>query len=206
MAQRSRRRGRREKSGRARGAATVAPAGPGAPRSVRAARKPEEKTPPIPPGRRCATTSSSATGRGRRRGTRRPGRLSCRSRPASDRGRACAAVALDRLAPGFNLSCSRPGRSAASNPRPGRSSCSRAVMSGARSGCGGCGTGRCSPSWRCSAIVVVLFSLLLVEASNLLGFVVVARRRLIGGCGYLFCKLVRVLGRIQMPRHPGRAE
>jgi hypothetical protein len=52
------------------------------------------------------------------------------------------------------------------------------------------------------AIVATLFSLYLIEASNLLGlFVALA---VIGGSGYLFFKLVRVLSRIQMPRYPGR--
>jgi thiamine-phosphate pyrophosphorylase len=47
------------------------------------------------------------------------------------------------------------------------------------------------------AIIVVLFSLFLIEASNLLG--VVVPLLFICGCGYLFWKLVRVLGRIQAP-------
>jgi hypothetical protein len=51
------------------------------------------------------------------------------------------------------------------------------------------------------AIVVTLFSLYLIEASNLLGLVVALA--VIGGAGYLFFKLVRVLSRIQMPRPPG---
>lgn len=49
------------------------------------------------------------------------------------------------------------------------------------------------------AIIVVLFSLFLIEASNALG--VIVPLLFIGGCGYLFWKLVRVLGRIQAPRH-----
>jgi hypothetical protein len=49
------------------------------------------------------------------------------------------------------------------------------------------------------AIVVVLFSLFLIEASNVLG--VIVPLLFIGGGGYLFWKLVRVLGRIQAPRH-----
>lgn len=53
------------------------------------------------------------------------------------------------------------------------------------------------------AIVIVLFSLLLVEASNLLGFLVAPVIILIAGT--LFWKLVRILGRIQMPTPPGRA-
>jgi hypothetical protein len=52
------------------------------------------------------------------------------------------------------------------------------------------------------AIVATLFSLYLIEASNLLGLVVALL--VVVGCGYLFFKLVRVLSRIQMPRYPGR--
>lgn len=52
------------------------------------------------------------------------------------------------------------------------------------------------------AIVATLFSLYLLEASNLLGLVVALV--VIVGCSYLFFKLVRVLSRIQMPRYPGR--
>jgi hypothetical protein len=52
------------------------------------------------------------------------------------------------------------------------------------------------------AIVILLFSLLLIRASNLLGFVVAFV--IVGGGGWLFYKLVRVLSRIQMPRYPGR--
>jgi hypothetical protein len=52
------------------------------------------------------------------------------------------------------------------------------------------------------AIIVTLFTLLLIEASNALGFVVAPV--VIIGCGYLFIKLVRTLSRIQMPRYPGR--
>jgi hypothetical protein len=52
------------------------------------------------------------------------------------------------------------------------------------------------------AIVATLFSLLLIEASNVLGLVVAIV--VVAGCGYLFFKLVRVLSRIQMPRYPGR--
>jgi hypothetical protein len=47
------------------------------------------------------------------------------------------------------------------------------------------------------ACVIILFSLFLVEASNLLALVVPPI--FIGGAGYLFWKLVRVLGRIQTP-------
>jgi hypothetical protein len=49
-------------------------------------------------------------------------------------------------------------------------------------------------------IVIVLFSLFLVEASNLLG-VLVPPVFIVGG-GYLFWKLVRVLGRLQVPPQP----
>jgi hypothetical protein len=52
------------------------------------------------------------------------------------------------------------------------------------------------------AIVATLFSLLLIEASNVLGVVVALV--IVSGAGYLFFKLVRVLSRIQMPRYPGR--
>jgi hypothetical protein len=48
------------------------------------------------------------------------------------------------------------------------------------------------------AVVICLFSLLLLEASNLLG-VLVPPVFIVGG-GWLFWKLVRVLGRIQAPR------
>jgi hypothetical protein len=51
------------------------------------------------------------------------------------------------------------------------------------------------------ALAVLFFALLLVRASNALGFVV----GVVGvfGPGYLFFKLVRVLSRIQMPTPPG---
>ena len=52
------------------------------------------------------------------------------------------------------------------------------------------------------AIIVTLFALLLIEASNLLGFLIPPV--IIAVCGYLFIKLVRVLSRIQMPKYPGR--
>jgi hypothetical protein len=52
------------------------------------------------------------------------------------------------------------------------------------------------------AIIATLFSLLLIEASNLLG--VVEALAVIAGSGYLFFKLVRVLSRIQLPSGPGR--
>jgi hypothetical protein len=54
------------------------------------------------------------------------------------------------------------------------------------------------------AIITMLFALLLIEASNLLGFLVPPV--VIAGAGYLFYKLVRVLGRIQMPSHPGDSQ
>ncbi len=50
-------------------------------------------------------------------------------------------------------------------------------------------------------VVILLFSLLLVKASNLLGLLVALA--IIGGGGFLFYKLVRVLSRLQMPRPPG---
>jgi hypothetical protein len=52
------------------------------------------------------------------------------------------------------------------------------------------------------AIIGTLFSLYLVEASNLLGFIVAPI--IIVVAGFLFFKLVRVLSRIQMPQRPGR--
>ena len=52
------------------------------------------------------------------------------------------------------------------------------------------------------AIVATIFTLLFVEASNLLGFLVPPV--VIAGTGFLFFKLVRTLSRIQMPRPPGR--
>jgi hypothetical protein len=52
------------------------------------------------------------------------------------------------------------------------------------------------------AIIAVIFTLLLIEASNVLGLVVALA--IIGASGYLFFKLVRVLSRIQMPRPPGQ--
>jgi hypothetical protein len=52
------------------------------------------------------------------------------------------------------------------------------------------------------AIIAVIFALLLVEASNVLGAVVALA--IIAISGYLFFKLVRVLSRIQMPRSPDR--
>jgi len=51
------------------------------------------------------------------------------------------------------------------------------------------------------AIIVTVFALLLIEASNLLGVVVALL--VIVVAGFLFFKLVRVLSRIQMPKRPG---
>ena len=48
------------------------------------------------------------------------------------------------------------------------------------------------------AIIAILFTLFLIEASNLLGVVVALA--IIVVCGYLFFKLVRVLSRLQVPR------
>ena len=48
------------------------------------------------------------------------------------------------------------------------------------------------------AIIAILFTLFLIEASNILGAVVALA--IIGASGYLFFKLVRVLSRLQMPR------
>ena len=50
------------------------------------------------------------------------------------------------------------------------------------------------------AIIVTIFALLLIEASNVLGVVVALL--VILAAGYLFFKLVRVLSRIQMPKRP----
>jgi hypothetical protein len=52
------------------------------------------------------------------------------------------------------------------------------------------------------AIIIVLFSLLMVEASNLLGLLV-PPVFILGG-GFLFWKMVRVLGRIGLPERPSR--
>jgi hypothetical protein len=52
------------------------------------------------------------------------------------------------------------------------------------------------------ALVIVYFSLLMVEASNLLG-IVIPPIFIVGG-GFLFWKLVRVLSRLQMPTRPQR--
>jgi hypothetical protein len=48
------------------------------------------------------------------------------------------------------------------------------------------------------AIIAILFTLLLIEASNLLGVVVALVVIVVSG--YLFFKLVRVLSRLQAPR------
>jgi hypothetical protein len=48
------------------------------------------------------------------------------------------------------------------------------------------------------AIIAILFTLLLIEASNLLGVVVALA--VVAVSGYLFFKLVRVLSRLQVPR------
>ena len=52
------------------------------------------------------------------------------------------------------------------------------------------------------AFVVLFFSLALIRASNVAA-VVIAVAVVLGG-GFLFYKLVRVLSRIQMPRRPGQ--
>ncbi|MGI8864489.1 MAG: hypothetical protein ACR2JH_08845 [Solirubrobacteraceae bacterium] len=52
------------------------------------------------------------------------------------------------------------------------------------------------------ALVVLVFSLLLIRASNVLGLLV--GLVVVGGGGFLFYKLVRVLSRLQMPKYPGR--
>jgi hypothetical protein len=50
-------------------------------------------------------------------------------------------------------------------------------------------------------LVILFFALLLVRASNFLGFVI-GTTVVVGG-GFLFFKLVRVLSRIQMPTPGG---
>jgi hypothetical protein len=50
-------------------------------------------------------------------------------------------------------------------------------------------------------LIILFFALLLVRASNALGFVIGAV--VVAGGGFLFFKLVRVLSRIQMPTPPG---
>ena len=52
------------------------------------------------------------------------------------------------------------------------------------------------------AFVILFFCLLGLRAANLLA--VVASLIVVGGGGWLFYKLVRVLSRIQMPKYPGR--
>jgi len=52
------------------------------------------------------------------------------------------------------------------------------------------------------AFVILFFTLLGLRAANLLA--VVASLVVVGGGGWLFYKLVRVLSRIQMPKYPGR--
>jgi hypothetical protein len=51
------------------------------------------------------------------------------------------------------------------------------------------------------AIVILTFAIVLIRASSLLG--VVISLAVVGGGGFLFFKLVRVLSRIQMPKYPG---
>jgi hypothetical protein len=51
------------------------------------------------------------------------------------------------------------------------------------------------------AIVILTFALLLIRAKNVLGFAI--SLAVVGGGGFLFFKLVRVLSRIQMPKYPG---
>jgi len=51
--------------------------------------------------------------------------------------------------------------------------------------------------------VILIFSLLLLRAANLLG--VLAGLVVVGGGGYLFFKLVRVLSRLQMPKPPAHS-
>jgi hypothetical protein len=48
--------------------------------------------------------------------------------------------------------------------------------------------------------VILIFSLLLLRANNLLA--VLTGVLVVGGGGYLFYKLVRVLSRLQMPERP----
>jgi thiamine-phosphate pyrophosphorylase len=110
-----------------------------------------------------------------------------------------AAVAVAALAALVNLIAylagARPGGSGLSVPELAIFVCAMLLLAGGM--------------WQCSAaavllfmallaIVVVLFSLFLIEASNALGAIVPLL--FIGGGGYLFWKLVRVLGRIQAPR------
>lgn len=51
------------------------------------------------------------------------------------------------------------------------------------------------------AIVVLTFALVLTRANDVLGLVI--SLAVVGGGGFLFFKLVRVLSRIQMPKYPG---
>jgi hypothetical protein len=52
------------------------------------------------------------------------------------------------------------------------------------------------------AMIVLVFALFLLRASNLLGFVIPVV--VIAAAGFLFFKLVRALARIQMPERPTR--
>jgi hypothetical protein len=52
------------------------------------------------------------------------------------------------------------------------------------------------------AIIVLLFTLLLTRASNLLGFLIPVI--VISGGGFLFYKLIRTLSRLQMPKYTDR--
>jgi hypothetical protein len=52
------------------------------------------------------------------------------------------------------------------------------------------------------AIILVLFTLLLTRASNLLGFLIPIV--VVSGGGFLFYKLIRSLSRIQMPKYTSR--
>jgi hypothetical protein len=51
------------------------------------------------------------------------------------------------------------------------------------------------------AIIILTFALLLIRANNVLG--VAISLAVVGGGGFLFFKMVRVLSRIQMPKYPG---
>lgn len=52
------------------------------------------------------------------------------------------------------------------------------------------------------ALLLLYFTFALIKASSLLGFAIAIAGVCV--CGFLFLKLVRVLGRIQMPKPPGR--
>ena len=52
------------------------------------------------------------------------------------------------------------------------------------------------------AFVILFFSLLGLRAANVLA--VVTSVIVVGGGGWLFYKLVKILSRIQMPKYPGR--